>query len=79
MPQANAGEVLFRALVEKFSLVIADLPRQMNPMTRHVLAHADLLVIVAEPHLIDLRDALRIRDYVVEQLRRPAPLLLIKP
>jgi pilus assembly protein CpaE len=76
-PQANAGPVLFSALAEKFGIIVADVPRQMNPLTRHVLAHADATILVAEPHLIDLRDALRIKDYLVEQLKRPAPLLVL--
>lgn len=76
-PHANAGEVLMKTLAEKFDVVVADIPRQMNGLTRYVLANADIVVIVAEPQLIDLRDALHIRDYVVEQLKRPAPLLLI--
>ena len=77
LPHASTGPMLFAALASKFNVIVADVPRQMNPLTRHVLAHADMLVIVAEPQLMDLRDALRIRDYVVEQLKRPAPLLLI--
>ncbi len=76
-PQDNAGPLLFTALAEKASLVVADLPRQMNPLTRYALAHADAVVIVAEPQLVDLRDVLRIRDYVVEQLKRPIPYLLL--
>ncbi len=75
--QPNAGEMLFAALAEKYALLVADLPRQMNPLTRYVLAHADRVVLVAEPHLIDVRDALRLKDYVVEQLKRPAPLLVL--
>ncbi len=76
-PQANAGQVLFSALAEKFSILVADVPRHMNPLTRHVLAHADAVIVVAEPHLIDLRDALRIKDLLVEQMKRPAPFLLL--
>lgn len=76
-PQANAGEVLFAALAEKFNILVVDLPRQINGLTRHVLAHADAIVLVAEPHLIDLRDALRIKDFLVDQLKRPAPFLIL--
>lgn len=76
-PQANAGQVLFSALAEKFNILVADLPRQMNVLTRHVLANADATIIVAEPHLIDLRDALRIKDFLVDQLKRPAPILIL--
>ena len=77
VPHATTGQILFSVLAEKFAVTVADLPRQMNPLTRHVLAHADMIVLVAEPHLIDLRDALRIHDYIVEHLKRPAPVLLI--
>ena len=75
--QPNAGEMIFAALTEKFTTVLVDLPRQMNPMTRYVLAHADHTIIVAEPQLTSLRDSLRIRDLLVDQLRRPAPLLVL--
>lgn len=76
-PQANAGEVLFHALAEKYHILVADLPRQVNGLTRYALAHADVVILVAEPHLIDLRDALRIKDLLVDQLKRPAPLLVL--
>ncbi len=76
-PHASAGQVLFSALAEKFNLLVVDVPRHMNSLTRHVLAHADAVIVVAEPQLIDLRDALRLKDFVVEQLKRPAPLLLL--
>ena len=75
--QDNAGPLLFTALAERASIVIADLPRQMNPLTRYALAHADTVIIVARPQLVDLRDVLRLKDYVTEHLKRPAPLLLL--
>ena len=76
-PQDNAGPLIFTALAEKANIVVADLPRQMNPLTRYALAHADAVIIVAQPQLADLRDVLRIRDYIVEQLKRPVPHLFI--
>lgn len=75
--QPNAGEMIFAALKEKFTCMVVDLPRQMNPMTRHVLAHADHVIIVAEPQITGLRDTLRIKDYLVEQLKRPVPLVVL--
>lgn len=75
--QENAGPMLFTALAEKFNILVVDVPRQMTPLTRHVLAHADATIIVAEPQLIDLRDALRLKDLLVDQLKRPAPLLVL--
>lgn len=75
--QPNAGEMIFGALKEKFSMIVVDLPRQMNPVTRHVLNMADHVIIVAESQITSLRDSLRLRDYVVEQLKRPAPMLVL--
>ncbi len=75
--QPNAGEMIFGALKEKYAIMVVDLPRQMNAITRHVLATADHVIIVAEPQIISLRDSLRLKDYVVEQLKRPVPLMLL--
>lgn len=75
--QANAGEMIFAAMQEKFNVVVVDVPRQMNPMTRHVLAHAHHTLIVAEPQITSLRDSLRVKDYVVDHLKRPLPWVLL--
>lgn len=75
--QDNAGEMIFAALKEKFSVIVVDVPRQMNPLTRHVLMAADHVVMVAEPQITSLRDSLRLKDYVVDQLKRPMPLLIL--
>ena len=75
--QANAGEMIFGALREKFSIIVVDLPRQMSPLTRHVMSIADHVLIVAEPQITSLRDSLRIKDYLVDQLKRPTPLLIM--
>lgn len=75
--QGNAGEMIFAALREKFTLMVVDLPRQMNPLTRYVLAQADHIVIVAEPQITSLRDTLRIKDYVVDTLKRTAPMVVL--
>lgn len=77
VPQANAGEMILSALNEKFRVMIADIPRQMNPLTRHVLTQADHVLIVADPQVACLRDALRYRDYLVDQCKRPAPTVLL--
>ena len=75
--QANAGEMILAALNEKFRTVVVDVPRQMNVLTRHMLLKADHVIIVADPQLTCLRDSLRLRDYLVENLKRPAPMLLL--
>ncbi len=75
--QPNAGEMIFGALREKFQVMVVDVPRQMSPLTRYVLAKADHIIIIAEPQITSLRDSLRIKDYVVEHLKRSAPMLLL--
>lgn len=75
--QPQAGEAMLQALRSKFEMILVDLPRQMTPLTRTVLAQADLVLNVAEPQLSSLRDALRLKDYLVETLKRPAPKLLL--
>lgn len=77
VPQGNAGDMLFAAVREKFSMVVVDVPRQMNALSRYVLANADGVILVADPQLIALRDSLRIKDYLVDTLKRPAPHLLL--
>ncbi len=75
--QPNSGEMMFAALKEKFAMMVVDVPRQMNPLTRHVLANADHVILVAEPQITSLRDSLRLKDYIVENLKRPAPMVLL--
>lgn len=75
--QPNAGEMILAALKEKFQMIVVDVPRQMNPMTRHILSQSDHVVIVAESQITCLRDSLRIRDYVVDTLKRPEPLIML--
>lgn len=75
--QPNAGEMIFGALKEKFAVIVVDIPRQINPLTRYALAHADQMLLVTEPQLVDFRDALRIKDYLTEQLKRPAPFVVM--
>lgn len=76
-PHAQAAELLFAALREKFPMLVVDLPRQMNSMTRYVLANADHVIIVSEPSILSLRDALRVKDYVADTLKRSAPMIVI--
>jgi len=73
----DAGALLFAALREKFPFCVVDVPRQLTPLTRYVLAHADHVVLVTEPGILGLRDALRLRDLLVQTLKRPAPTVLI--
>jgi pilus assembly protein CpaE len=69
--------MMLAALQEKFRCILFDVPRQMNTLTRHMLAQADHVVIVAEPQITALRDTLRIKDYLVDTLKRPVPKLVL--
>ncbi|MFZ4541163.1 MAG: AAA family ATPase [Rickettsiales bacterium] len=75
--QNNAGEMIFAALREKFDVMVVDVPRQMNALTRHVLAAADHVILIAEPQITSLRDSLRLKDYLVDHLKRPAPMVIL--
>jgi pilus assembly protein CpaE len=75
--QANAGEMILAALGEKVRTIVVDVPRQMNALTRTMLTKADHVIIVADPQLTSLRDSLRLRDYLVETLKRPTPMLVL--
>lgn len=75
--QPNAGELLFGALAEQFLFIVADLPRQVSPLTRYVLAQADHVIVVMEPNLASLRDALRLKDLLTDTLKRPAPIVIV--
>lgn len=76
-PQPVAGERLFAALRESAELIAVDVPRQVTSLTRYALTHADHVFIVTEPTVLCLRDILRIRDFLVDGVKRPAPLLVI--
>lgn len=75
--QANAGETIIGALRSKFPIIVVDMPRQVTPFSRYILGQADHVIIVAEPQLGSLRDALRVKDYLVEGIKRPAPLMVL--
>jgi pilus assembly protein CpaE len=77
IPQdSEAAEKLLAALREKYEVILVDLPHVMTPLTRAVLNAADEVLVVSEMSLGSLRDVLRIKDYLVEQLHRPAPKII---
>ena len=75
--QPTAAEALIGEMHALFPTIVVDLPRQMNTLSHYVLAKADHTILVAEPNLLNLRDTLRIRDYIVDTLKRPAPHAII--
>ena len=75
--EEGAAASLVAALHEPCAMVVVDVPRQMSSFARDILSAADAVLLVAEPNVLSLRDMLRIKDYVVERLKRPAPKLVV--
>ena len=69
-PHATSGDILLTTLRENYAFIVVDLPRHLDAMSRHVLTSADSIVIVAEPTITSLRDALRLKDYCTDTLKR---------
>lgn len=74
---ASAAESLIAELRQKYSYVLIDLPRMLTPLTRSILAQADKTILVSDLSLLSLRDLLRLRDYIVEDLHRPDPVVVV--
>lgn len=75
--QPTAGDALLGAMREKSTIIVVDVPRQITAITRQMLAQADHVLVVADPGLLSLRDALRIKDFMVDTLKRIPPMLII--
>ena len=71
--QPSAAEALISEMHALFPTIVVDLPRQITPLSQYILAQADHTILVAAPSLLNLRDTLRLRDYLVDTLKRPAP------
>lgn len=73
----QAAMNLLGELKHKSSIIVLDLPRLMNAFTRNCLLQCDQICIVAEPTLASLRDTLRLRDYFKDNLKLPAPHIIL--
>jgi pilus assembly protein CpaE len=71
----EAVEILMEELRQKFDWVLVDLPRGLTAATTAVLAAASHVVIVGEPTLAGLRDAIRLANLLKD--RAPAAQLLV--
>lgn len=58
-PDIAAVDVLLKELRNKFHYVVVDLPRQVTPVTQHVLGGAGNLVLATDLSLAGMRDTLR--------------------
>ncbi len=68
----QAPEKVLGALRRKFRYVVVDVPRTLDPFSRYVLVHADHVLLIAEPSILSLRDALRLLDLVRDKLKNSA-------
>lgn len=69
-PGEDAAGKLLATLAESYALTVLDLPRHLDSFTRQCLSLADTVLIIAEPTIASLRDALRIKDYCETTLKR---------
>lgn len=65
----DAAHALLDETRKKYSMVVADLPRDISDFTTDALKAADHVVIVCELTLFSLRDAMRLNDYFKEKLK----------
>jgi pilus assembly protein CpaE len=62
----NALDILLHELQQKFEWVVIDLPRGMGPLQRTAFSVANHIVLLCEPSLAGLRDAIRLNSLVKE-------------
>jgi pilus assembly protein CpaE len=79
MIDAGAIDVLLYELRRKFSWVIVDLPRWVNPTHRVVLGAASRVVVLCERTLGGLRDTIRLQTLMREHAPQTHVLLLEAP
>jgi pilus assembly protein CpaE len=73
---ADSAEALMKQLRAHYEKVVIDLPRAATPLTRSILAQADRVIVVCELSLLSLRDVLRFRDYLLQELQTTEPLIV---
>lgn len=73
----DSAERVLSTLRETYAVIVADIPRHLDAPARHTLASADTIIIVAEPTIASLRDALRLKDYCSDTLKRKSLHILI--
>ena len=64
----QAAETLLEEVSQKYPVTVVDTPRELTPFSRAILSRADHIVIVAEPTLVSLRDAIRLQEFAKHTL-----------
>ncbi|HXQ51178.1 MAG TPA: AAA family ATPase [Stellaceae bacterium] len=62
--EADGANALLTAMAQDYEHLVVDLPRSLDSAARHVLAAADLTMIVTDLSLAALRDAFRLKGLV---------------
>ena len=70
---SKALPAIMRELNNAHDITLIDVPRTMTKATRHILQEADEIVVVTDLSPLGLRDAIRLRDMVVDEMKRPEP------
>ncbi|HEU5046750.1 MAG TPA: AAA family ATPase [Rickettsiales bacterium] len=71
-----AAEGLFKQCRTKFSHIVIDLPRVLNPFTRRAITQADHVVCVTEYSMAGLRESLRYLEYFRNVLKIKPPVFV---
>lgn len=73
----EAIEILLKELCRKFEWVVAEIPRSLTASAGEAIAAASHLVIVVEPTLAGLREAIRLTSFFREERPPPGQVLLV--
>ncbi|MDE3059705.1 MAG: AAA family ATPase [Pseudomonadota bacterium] len=73
----RAAESLISELRNTFDIVLLDIPRHPSAFSRQCLRQAEHVVLVAEPTLLSLRDALRLSDLMAESFKMKPPVIVV--
>lgn len=72
----GAAANIIKQIRPKFSHILIDLPRTLNPFTRYTITHADDVVCVTEYTIAGLRESLRYLEYCRDVLKRKPPIFV---
>lgn len=72
----KALPAILKELNAAHEITLIDVPRRMTKATRAVLQVADHIVVVTDLSPLGLRDAIRLRDIVVDEMKRPEPMVV---
>ncbi len=72
----KALPAILKELNAAHDVTLIDVPRAMTKATRSILELADHIVVVTDLSPLGLRDSIRLRDIVVDEMKRPEPMVV---